>query len=103
MLPRIKISYENGLLGTQAENKDGYFLLLGGAVTVAETFALHTAYEVRKLSELGKLGVTAENNPGLYKLVRDFYSIAEEGTKALVMGFERAKNSLISASLNPGF
>ena len=91
MLPRIKISYENGLLGTQAENKDGYFLLLGGAVTVAETFALHTAYEVRKLSELGKLGVTAENNPGLYKLVRDFYSIAEEGTKALVMGFERAK------------
>ena len=60
MLPRIRISY------------------------------LNKAYSIRRPADLDALGVTAENNPRLYKHVNDFYSIAEEGTGVVVWGVDKS-------------
>ncbi len=86
MLPRIKIQFLNGQLGTVGESPDGLFALVCGAVAVSTTFLLETAYSIRKMEDLFALGVTSENNPRLCKHVEDFYNEAEEGTKLIIYG-----------------
>ena len=90
MIPRIIISYLNGQLGTVGDSPDGLYALVCGATVVSSTFALEKAYSIRRLSDLDTLGVTAENNPRLYKHVSDFYSIAEEGTEVIVWGVDKS-------------
>ena len=84
MLPRIKIQLLNGQLGIVGDSPDGLFALVCAAVAVAETFKLDTSYSVHSLGDLKKLGVTAENNPRLFKHVSDFYNEVPEGTKVIV-------------------
>lgn len=88
-LPRIKINYLNGQLGTVGESPDGLFAIVCGAEAVGESFALETAYTLRSLSELIALGVTEATGGRLYKHVSDFYSEAEEGTELVVMGVSK--------------
>lgn len=90
MLPRIRISYLNGQLGTVGDSPDGLFAIVCGAEAVGSTFALEKAYSIRRPADLDALGVTAENNPRLYKHVSDFYSIAEEGTEVIVWGVDKS-------------
>lgn len=89
MLPRIKIQYLNGQLGTVGDSPDGLFALVCGATAVEETFTLDTAYSIRSLDDLKALGVTEENNPRLYKHAGDFYNEAEEGTKLIVFPVDK--------------
>lgn len=89
MLPRIKIQYLNGQLGTVGDSPDGLFALVCGATAVEETFTLDTAYSIWSLDDLKALGVTAENNPRLYKHVGEFYNEAEEGTKLIVFPVDK--------------
>ena len=91
MLPRIKINYLSGQLGTVGTSPDGLVTIVAGATAVASTFELGISYKLRKLSELTALGVTEENNPALVHFVRDFYRQAEEGTEVVVCGVEPAK------------
>lgn len=86
MLPRIRIQFLNGQLGTVGESADGLVAIVCGAVAVAATFILNKAYTLYKLEDLKDLGVTETNNPRLWKHVSDFYDEAEEGTKVIVMG-----------------
>lgn len=86
MLPRIKIQYMNGQLGTVGESPDGLFALVCAAVAVASTFTLEKAYSVQRMDDLLALGITKDNNPRLYKHVDDFYNEAEEGTKLIIYG-----------------
>lgn len=86
MLPRIKIQYMNGQLGTVGESPDGLFALVCAAVAVASTFTLEKAYSVQRMDDLLALGITKDNNPRLYKHVEDFYNEAEEGTKLIIYG-----------------
>lgn len=90
MIPRIKISYLNRQLGTVGDSPDGLFAIVCGATVVSSTFALEKAYGIRRPADLDALGVTAENNPRLYKHVSDFYSIAEEGTEVIVWGVDKS-------------
>lgn len=85
MLPRVKITFLNGQLGTVAESQDGLMLLVTGGAVVSSTFALGTPYLIYRLAGLEDLGVTEENNSGLYKMVKEFYDEAEEGTPVYVM------------------
>ena len=89
MLPRIKIQYLNGQLGTVGDSPDGLFALVCGATAVEETFTLDTAYSIRSLEDLKALGVTEENNPRLYKHAGDFYNESEEGTKLIVFPVDK--------------
>lgn len=85
-IPRVKIQYLNGQLGTVADSPDGLFALVCGAAAVADTFKLETAYTLHNVEELKDLGVTSANNPRLTKHVADFYAEAEDGTKLIVFG-----------------
>lgn len=98
MLPRVKINYLNGQLGTVGESPDGLFALVCIATAVASTFALNTAYSVRNMEDLSVLGVTEENNPLLYKHVTDFYHEAEYGTELVVYGL--AAGTKLATALN---
>lgn len=91
MLPRIKINYLSGQLGTVGTSPDGLVAIVAGATAVASTFELGISYKLRKLSELTALGVTEENNPALVHFVRDFYRQEEEGTEVVVYGVDPAK------------
>lgn len=90
MLPRVKIAFANSSLGQVEAMADGClgFLALGACeVEGDDNFKLGTAYTVKKLSALEALGVTAENNPNLYRNVKDFYAEAGDGAELWIMGF----------------
>lgn len=84
MLPRVKIQFLNGLLGTVGESADGLMALICGASAVTGKLALNNVYEVRSMDDLSALGVTSENNAVLYKQVKEFYDEAEGGTRLIV-------------------
>nr|DAY14487.1 MAG TPA: tail sheath protein [Caudoviricetes sp.] len=91
MLPRIKIQFLNGQLGTVGESPDGLFALVCGAAAVTKKLELGKAYTLHTFDELDALGVTSENNPRLHKHVQDFYTEAEEGTKLVIFPVDKAK------------
>lgn len=90
-LPKIKINYLNGLLGTVAESEDGLLALVTNGIAVSTTFVLGTPYTIYRYSALADLGVTAENNPALEKMVREFYQEAPEGTKVIILAYADTK------------
>lgn len=81
----------NGQLGTVGESPDGLFALVCGAAAITKMLELGKAYTLHSFDELAALGVTAENNPRLYKHVQDFYTEAEEGTKLVIYPVDKAK------------
>ena len=81
----------NGQLGTVGESPDGLFALVCGAAAVTKKLELGKAYTLHSFDELAALGVTAENNPRLYKHVQDFYTESEEGTKLVIYPIDKAK------------
>lgn len=83
-LPRVKIQFLNGQLGTVGESADGLMALVCGATAVADTLALNTAYEITSPDGLAMLGVTESNNATLYKHVMEFYDEAGSGTKLIL-------------------
>lgn len=90
MLPRVKIFFENGTLGSTAPSDDGVVGLVTTGVVVAGKFALATAYLITKLEGLVALGITsdeADANAHIYKAVKEFYDEAPDGTKLWLMAF----------------
>lgn len=93
MLPRVKIIFANGALGQVEAMADGClgFVALGATeVEGDDGFKLGRAYMIRKLAALEALGVTAVNNPNLYRNVKDFFEEAGDGTELWLMGFAEA-------------
>lgn len=89
MLPRVKINYLNGLIGTAPDNQDGLLgLVVLGATAVSTTFVLGTPYRLVRPEDLTALGITATNNARIVELVKQFYAEAEEGTPVYLIGFE---------------
>ncbi len=89
MLPKVKITFENGALGGVSPSEDGVVGLVAHAAAVGTTFALGTPYLITKLDGLTALGITSEStgvNAGVYKTVKEFYAEAPEGTKLWLMG-----------------
>lgn len=93
MLPGVRIIFANGVLGQVEAMADGClgFVALGAKeVAGDEGFKLGKAYTIKKLCDLEALGVTAENNPNLYRNVKDFYEEAGDGVELWLMGFAEA-------------
>lgn len=86
MLPRVKINFANGALGSVVPSADCVAGLLATAVAVSDTFVLGNAYLLHKLADLASLDVTATNNACLYKHVQEFYDEAGEGAELWIMG-----------------
>lgn len=83
-LPRVRIQFLNGQLGTVGESPDGLMALVCGASAVAGKLELNTAYQVTGMDDLTSLGVTETNNATLYKHVTEFYDEAGSGTKLIL-------------------
>lgn len=101
MLPRIKINYMNGQLGTVGESPDGLFAIICVAVAVSSTsstFELEKPYSIRSMSDVTALGITKDNNAQLYKHLEDFYNEAENGTEVVVFGIPEGED--LTAVLN---
>lgn len=87
MLPRVKINYLNGLLGTVPDDKDGLLgLVVLGATAVSTTFVLGKPYRLVRPDDLSALGITPTNNARIVELVKQFYAEAEEGTPVYLIG-----------------
>lgn len=84
ILPRVKIQFLNGQLGTVGESADGLMALICGATAVASKMELNTVYSITSMDDLMALGVTSENNAALYKHVSEFYDEAGAGTKLII-------------------
>lgn len=91
MLPRIKISYMNGQLGTVGESPDGLFAIVCVATAVESKFVLEKGYSVRSLADVADLGITKDNNKQLYKHLEAFYNEAENGTEVVVFGIPESE------------
>ncbi|MDD4373483.1 MAG: DUF2586 family protein [Bacteroidales bacterium] len=88
MLPRVIINFANASLGRVTPSPDGVFGLLATGVSVVNTFNLLTSYLVRSMDDVTKgLGITTENNPGLYKVLSEFYAEAGDGTELWLRAF----------------
>lgn len=101
MLPRVKILFENGALGSIAPSADGVVGLVATATAVAADGGLQlaTPYVLRKLDDLVTLGVTnAEDdaNAFLYRHVKEFYDEAGDGAELWLMCFP---NTLLPSAL----
>lgn len=83
-LPRVKIQFLNGLLGTVGESADGLMALVCGATAVTGKLTLNKVYELTSVDGLTELGVTETNNAVLYKHVTEFYDEAGSGTKLIL-------------------
>lgn len=84
MLPRVKILFENGLIGSTDPIDDGVAGFICNGVAVTGKLDLNTAYLVKKLEDLSNLGITDDSNDEnkrIYKAVQEFYSEAPQGSK----------------------
>ncbi|MEI6898263.1 MAG: DUF2586 family protein [Bacteroidota bacterium] len=88
MLPRVKIIFENGALGSVIPSPDGVLGVLCSGVTVSDTFVLATPYILKSFADLkNNLGITVDNNPNIVKFFTDFYAMAGDGTEVWLMAF----------------
>ena len=86
MLPRVKIQFENGNLRQTVPMPDGVGGIVCTAVAVVGKFALATPYVLRKFEDLDTLGITAANNPEIYKIVSEFYTEAAANLELWILG-----------------
>ncbi|MDR0789642.1 MAG: DUF2586 domain-containing protein [Bacteroidales bacterium] len=90
MLPRVKIDFKNGSLGSVAPNADGVCGLAITGSPVTDKFALLAPYILRSLDGLVELGITSDTedvNANIYKEVKEFYAQAGDGAELWLMGF----------------
>lgn len=95
MLPRVKIYFENGLLGATDASDDGVVgLIATGIATYGESYPdgvkMGEPFLITQLKELEEKGVTetpaGESTNGLlYKTVKEFYEEAPNGTKLWIV------------------
>lgn len=93
MLPRVKISYLNGQLGSVAESPDGLVALVVGSAAVEGKYELGKAYHVRSTDDMEPLGLTEANNPKLVKTLKEFYGEADAGTEVVLFGVDPTKTA----------
>jgi len=88
MLPRVKIYFQNGVLGSTTPSEDGVGALLCNGVAVTDKLTLGTPYLISSMDDLDDLGITSESddaNKAIYKVVREYYSEAPEGSRLWLM------------------
>lgn len=84
MLPRVKITFENGLIGATDPIDDGVVGMICNGSAVTGKLALLTAYLITSLEDLEALGITngeSDANKHIYKAVQEFYAEAPVGSK----------------------
>lgn len=86
MLPRVKINFSNGALGTVAPSADCVAGLIVTAAAVSDTFVLGNGYILHQMSDLATLGLNSTNNAFAYRHIKEFYDAAGDGAELWLMG-----------------
>ena len=79
--PNVNITLGNGNLGRSAATADGVAALLLTGATVSGKLELNKHYQLSGTADLVALGVTADNNPLVYKEVTAFYEQTGDGAE----------------------
>lgn len=80
-LPNLVIKLENGALGQVSATADGVAGLILTGAAVPDKVALNKVLQLSSTRDLKTLGITAENNPLVYKEVVAFYEQAGDGSE----------------------
>lgn len=79
--PNVNITLGNGNLGRSTATDDGVAALLLTGATVSGKLELNKHYQLSGTADLVALGVTADNNPLVYKEVTAFYEQTGDGAE----------------------
>ncbi len=93
MLPRVKIDFANGALGSVSPSADCVVGLVCAAQAVSGKLVLQKPYILYRPDGLAELGVTeAVNDPNalLYKTVSEFYDQAGDGAELWIYAVEKS-------------
>ncbi len=101
-LPKIKIQYMNGMLGTVSESADGLLALAISATAVGETFTLNKPYPIYRPESLEELGITSTNNAKVVEVITNYFNEAEEGTKVILFGVSESETLTSLCNKNTG-
>lgn len=81
-LPRVKIQFLNGLLGTVGDSPDGLMALICGQMPPAGgSLPMQTPITVTSMDDVVALGLNEHNTPAPWKICKEFYDEAGPGTK----------------------
>ncbi|MBY0244503.1 MAG: DUF2586 domain-containing protein [Sphingobacteriaceae bacterium] len=84
MLPGIKINLTNGALGGVSPSADGVMgLICSGVATIG--INLSEPKVIFGMNDLKNIGITADNNVGAYRHVKEYYDTAGEGSELWLM------------------
>lgn len=95
MLPRVKIDFSNGVLGSVSPSADCVVGLVCTATAVTNKLELAKPYILYRLDGLAELGVTSDTddaNAFLYKQVKEFYNQAGDGAELWIYGLPNSVN-----------
>lgn len=84
-LPNITINLANGRLGRVAQTDDGIAGMILTGAAVDGKLELNKVYQLSSTRDLATLGITAENNPLVYKDVTKFYAKAGDGAELYLL------------------
>lgn len=85
MLPNVNIELGNGNIGSVTLSDDGISALLLTGQEIAGKLTLGRTYILASADDLKTQGITAENNPLVYKDVTAFYAKAGDGAELHLM------------------
>lgn len=104
-LPRVKIQFLNGLLGTVGESNDGLMAIMGPSGCTDKAFTSFEPMEIRSVDDMTALGITEANSPLIYNDVKAFYDEAPTGTKLILYcgtGLDPSKDRFDKDYSGPG-
>lgn len=86
LLPRVKILFLNGQLGTVGESPDGLMALVCGALPPAggSDTRMNTPIEVYSMDDVKAKGITESSHPTVWKHCKEFYDEAGSGVKLVL-------------------
>ncbi len=84
-LPNVTINLENGNLGRVALSDDGVAGMILTGVAVPDKLALNQVYLISSTRDITKLGITAADNPLVYKELMAFFTATGDGAELYLL------------------
>lgn len=92
MKPKIKIGFNNGVIGAVTPLDTGCFGIVASAVAVVGGFQLETAYQLKSMKDVANLKLTDSiDNHRLFKALSEFYDEAGAGSEVWIYGIAKTK------------
>lgn len=84
-LPNVKILIQNGALGGLVQFAEGITGIIGTGVSVSGQIQIGAPRTIYNLQDAVAIGITPDDNPAMYRHVREFYDAYGPGAELNVM------------------